>query len=59
MVISGEYRELITGHGLDHNDILFWSLPHLQLIGRLQHHQGRVLQLCLNDKETTLGKVEV
>ncbi|XP_066567155.1 cell division cycle protein 20 homolog B-like [Amia ocellicauda] len=41
-------KELITGHGLPHNQIAIWDFPYLTKRAEVHGHKGRVLNLAIS-----------
>ena len=49
-----EYRELVSSHGYDRNEILIWKYPTMERTAELTGHTERVLHLCLSPDGSTL-----
>ncbi|KAI1900098.1 hypothetical protein AGOR_G00046530 [Albula goreensis] len=49
---SSRRKELLTAHGLPHNQIIRWAYPTLAQQAQLQGHTGRVLHMALSPCES-------
>ncbi|XP_053928824.1 cell division cycle protein 20 homolog [Cuculus canorus] len=50
---STNYKELISGHGSEENQLVIWKYPAMSKVTELQGHTGRILSMALSpDGET-------
>ncbi|XP_038214149.1 cell division cycle protein 20 homolog [Zerene cesonia] len=54
VVWSTHYKELVTGHGYAHNQLVLWRYPTLARVAELDGHVARVLHLALSPDGTTV-----
>ena len=54
LVWAREYRELVSSHGSDKNEIVIWKYPTMERTAELMGHTERVLQLCLSPDGSSL-----
>lgn len=45
---NSHYRELISSHGFQHNQLIIWKYPSMARVTELQGHTARVLQLAMS-----------
>ncbi|XP_064415500.1 cell division cycle protein 20 homolog [Latimeria chalumnae] len=48
LAFSSHYKEMISGHGFSHNQLVLWKYPTLVKVKELKGHTGRVLSLALS-----------
>ncbi|XP_059155274.1 cell division cycle protein 20 homolog [Physella acuta] len=51
---SVDYKELVSGHGYMHNQLILWKYPAMSKVAELTGHTGRVLHMCLSPDGTTV-----
>lgn len=49
-----KYKELITGHGFQENDLRLWKAGDMKLISQFGMHESRILHMALSPDECTL-----
>lgn len=54
LVYSSKYKELITGHGFQDNDLRLWKASDMRLITSFGNHESRVLHMALSPDQCTL-----
>ncbi|XP_060801427.1 cell division cycle protein 20 homolog [Amyelois transitella] len=54
IVWSTHYKELVSGHGYAHNQLVVWRYPQLARAAELAGHVARVLHLALSPDGTTV-----
>ena len=55
IVWNEEYKELVTGHGFTHNQIVAWKYPSMTKVADLRGHTSRVLLLLKSPDGTTVA----
>ena len=50
-----EYKELVTGHGFTHNQLVVWKYPSMSKVADLRGHTSRVLLLLKSPDGTTVA----
>ncbi|CAG9858269.1 unnamed protein product [Phyllotreta striolata] len=51
---STNYKELISGHGFVHNEIVIWKYPGMTRVAELMGHTSRVLHLAMSADGSTV-----
>ncbi|GIY65471.1 cell division cycle protein 20 homolog [Caerostris extrusa] len=51
---SKEYKELISGHGFQNNELIIWKYPSMVKVCELTGHKSRVLNLAMSPDGTTV-----
>uniref|UniRef100_A0A3Q4BTS1 CDC20/Fizzy WD40 domain-containing protein n=1 Tax=Mola mola TaxID=94237 RepID=A0A3Q4BTS1_MOLML len=57
MVFAPNYKELVSGHGYAHNNVVIWKYPSLTKVVELNGHEDRVLNLTLSPDCSTVATV--
>lgn len=52
-----KYKELITGHGFQENDLKLWKYSDMKLISSFGNHDSRVLHTALSPDECTIASL--
>lgn len=55
MLFSDYYHELVTSHGFAENQLMVWKLPQYKMVGSINAHHSRVLQLTMSPDGTTVA----
>ena len=54
LVWAPEYKELVSSHGYQNNEIIIWKYPSMEKTAELLGHQQRVLNLSLSPDGSTI-----
>ncbi|CAL8316134.1 cell division cycle protein 20 homolog [Gadus morhua] len=57
LVFAPNYKELVSGHGYAHNNVVIWKYPSLTKVAELAGHEDRVLNLALSPDGSTVATV--
>ncbi|KAJ3594962.1 hypothetical protein NHX12_004267 [Muraenolepis orangiensis] len=57
LVFAANYKELVSGHGYAHNNVVIWKFPSLTKVAELAGHEDRVLNLALSPDGSTVATV--
>ncbi|KAM3866300.1 cell division cycle protein 20 homolog [Diretmus argenteus] len=57
LVFAPNYKELVSGHGFAHNNVVIWKYPSLTKVAELNGHEDRVLNLTLSPDCSTIASV--
>ncbi|XP_059201427.1 cell division cycle protein 20 homolog [Centropristis striata] len=57
LVFAPNYKELVSGHGYAHNNVVIWKYPALTRVAELKGHEDRVLSLVLSPDAATMATV--
>ncbi|KAJ3451621.1 cell division cycle 20 cdc20 fizzy -related [Anaeramoeba flamelloides] len=53
-IVFGNDRVIASGHGMNSNQIKLWKFPQLELVGELNGHKKRVLNLAISKDKSNL-----
>uniref|UniRef100_A0A8K9WUZ2 Cell division cycle 20 homolog n=1 Tax=Oncorhynchus mykiss TaxID=8022 RepID=A0A8K9WUZ2_ONCMY len=51
------YKELVSGHGYAHDNVVIWKYPSLTKVAELNGHEGRVLNITMSPDCSTIATV--
>ncbi|ELA42163.1 uncharacterized protein VICG_00806 [Vittaforma corneae ATCC 50505] len=54
LIYCSKYKEIITGHGFQENDLKLWRASDMKLISQFGMHESRVLHMALSNDQCTL-----
>lgn len=54
LIYCSKYKEIITGHGFQENDLKLWKASDMKLIKQFGAHESRVLHMALSSDQCTL-----
>ncbi|KAM3866231.1 cell division cycle protein 20 homolog [Diretmus argenteus] len=57
LVFAPNYKELVSGHGFAHNNVVIRKYPSLSKVAELNGHEDRVLNLTLSPDCSTIASV--
>ncbi|XP_008332236.1 cell division cycle protein 20 homolog [Cynoglossus semilaevis] len=57
LVFAPNYKELVSGHGYSHNNVVIWKYPSLSKVAELNSHQDRVLNLTMSPDNCFVASV--
>lgn len=57
LVFAPNYKELVSGHGYSHNNVVIWKYPSLAKVAELGDHQDRVLNVILSPDNSTMASI--
>lgn len=57
LVFAPNYKELVSGHGYAHNNVVIWKYPSFSKVTELNGHEDRVLNLIANPDCSAIASV--
>lgn len=54
LLYCSKYKEIITGHGFQENDLKLWKASDMRLISQFGAHESRVLHMAISPDQCTL-----
>ncbi|KAM9322331.1 cell division cycle protein 20 homolog isoform 2-T2 [Pholidichthys leucotaenia] len=55
LVFAPNYKELVSGHGYAHNNVVIWKYPSLTKVSELNGPEDRVLSMILSPDSSTIA----
>lgn len=57
LLYCSKYKELVTGHGFQENDLKLWKASEMRLVSQFGTHDSRVLHMALSPDQCTLASL--
>lgn len=57
LLYCSKYKEIVTGHGFQENDLKLWKASEMRMISQFGSHESRVLHMALSPDQCTLASL--